>query len=168
MRQLLKDGQVVEDIWTMADENITSLPSSGYLLLSLSQWQQYFSEITERAIEVGVWLEGNEEIPDCIESLLKLPVISIRFSKFVDGRGFSLARLLRERYNYSGELRAMGDIMRDQLYLLKHAGFNAFQLGCESDSDYRLENAVDSLYDFSENYQCTAVQPNPLFRRRFS
>ena len=162
MHQLLKEGQVIEDIWTLAEDNLESLPSTGNVLLSTSQWQQFAGELDQQQVPVGVWLEGNEEIPEFIESLLKLPVIAIKFPKFVDGRGYSLARLLRERYHYSGELRAIGDIIRDQLYLLKHSGFNAFQLS----QDIDLEQAAASLTDFSENYQTTNAQPIPLFRRR--
>jgi uncharacterized protein (DUF934 family) len=162
MHQLLKEGQVIEDNWTLAEDNLESLPSTGNVLLSTSQWQQFASELDQQQVPVGVWLEGNEEIPEFIESLLQLPVIAIKFAKFVDGRGYSLARLLRERYHYSGELRAIGDIIRDQLYLLKHSGFNAFQLS----QDIDLEQAAASLTDFSENYQTTNAQPIPLFRRR--
>lgn len=162
MRQLLKDGHVVDDNWILAEDNLESLPSSGNVLLSTSQWQQFASELDQQQAPVGVWLEGNEEIPDFIESLLQLPIIAIKFAKFVDGRGYSLARLLRERYHYSGELRAIGDIIRDQLYLLKHCGFNAFQ----PSQDIDLEQAAASLTDFSENYQSTNAQPIPLFRRR--
>ena len=162
MRQLLKDGHVVDDNWILAEDNLESLPSSGNVLLSTSQWQQFASELDQQQAPVGVWLEGNEEIPDFIESLLQLPIIAIKFAKFVDGRGYSLARLLRERYHYSGELRAIGDIIRDQLYLLKHIGFNAFQ----PSQDIDLEQAAASLTDFSENYQSTNAQPIPLFRRR--
>jgi uncharacterized protein (DUF934 family) len=162
MRQLLKDGHVVDDNWILAADNLESLPSSGNVLLSTSQWEQFASELDQQQAPVGVWLAGNEEIPDFIESLLQLPIIAIKFAKFVDGRGYSLARLLRERYHYSGELRAIGDIIRDQLYLLKHSGFNAFQ----PSQDIDLEQAAASLTDFSENYQSTNAQPIPLFRRR--
>ena len=162
MHQLLKDGLVVDDLWTLLEDGIESLPKTGNLLLSSSQWQRFSSELEQRQGETGVWLEGNEEISDIVESLIKLPIIAIKFPKFVDGRGFSLARLLRERYHFSGELRAIGDIIRDQLYLLKHSGFNAFQLSQDTD----LKQAAESLTDFSENYQTTNAQPIPLFRRR--
>jgi uncharacterized protein (DUF934 family) len=70
--------------------------------------------------------------------------------------------LIRERYNYSGELRAIGGFIRDQLYLLKRCGFNAFQFSDEIE----LSDAAESLKDFSENYQVSVDQENPLFRRR--
>ena len=87
MHQLLKEGKVIEDNWTLAEDNLESLPSTGNVLLSTSQWQQFASELDQQQVPVGVWLEGNEEIPEFIESLLQLPVIAIKFAKFVDGRG---------------------------------------------------------------------------------
>jgi len=89
-------------------------------------------------------------------------VVAIRFPKFVDGRGFSVARLLRERYQYQGEIRAIGEIIRDQLYLLQRCGFNAFEFGAE----VNLAEASKSLADFSDAYQVAVDQPVPLFKRR--
>jgi len=161
MAQLLKDHQVVEDQWLMVDEQVETLPC-GDILLSVCQWQQFVDQLDQHNGKIGVWLEGNAEIEEIIESLLDLPLIAIKFPKFVDGRGFSLARLLRERYQYTGELRAIGEFIRDQLYLLKRCGFNAFQFSDNID----LSEAAKSLDDFSETYQVSTDQIIPLFRRR--
>jgi len=161
MDQLLKDYQVLEEHWTIVDEQAESLPC-GNLLLSVCQWQQFASQLKQQDGKVGIWLEGNAEIEEIVESLLDLPLIAIKFPKFVDGRGFSLARLLRERYQYTGELRAIGGIIRDQLYLLRRCGFNAFQFA----DDVDLSEAAKSLDDFSEAYQVATDQTIPLFRRR--
>jgi len=161
MAQLLKDNQIIEDSWAFLDDSAETLPS-GNLLLSLEQWQQFSDQLSQHNGELGLWLEGNAEIDTVIDSLQQLSLIAIKFPKFVDGRGFSLARLLRERYNYNGELRAIGEFIRDQLYLLKRCGFNAFQLTEDQD----LSEASKSLSDFSETYQVSADQQEPLFRRR--
>ena len=161
MAQLLKDNQIIEDSWAFLDDSAETLPS-GNLLLSLEQWQQFSDQLSQHNGELGLWLEGNAEIDAVIDSLQQLSLIAIKFPKFVDGRGFSLARLLRERYNYNGELRAIGEFIRDQLYLLKRCGFNAFQLSEDQD----LSEASKSLSDFSETYQVSADQQEPLFRRR--
>jgi len=161
MAQLLKDNQIIEDSWAFLDDSAETLPS-GNLLLSLEQWQQFSDQLSQHNGELGLWLEGNAEIDAVIDSLQQLSLIAIKFPKFVDGRGFSLARLLRERYNYNGELRAIGEFIRDQLYLLKRCGFNAFQLTEDQD----LSEASKSLNDFSETYQVSADQQEPLFRRR--
>ena len=89
-------------------------------------------------------------------------VIAINFPKFGDGRGYSIARLLRERYDYKGELRAIGEVARDHLHAMAQCGFDAFQLR-ESENP---QEALQAFSDFSEQYQATATQPLPLFRRR--
>ncbi len=148
MAQLLKDGQVTDNTWTLVAEDAAELPA-GDILVPLNLWQQQGSELAQHGGTVGVWLVGNEEIETVAELLIKAPVVAIQFPKFVDGRGFSMARLLRERYGYQGEIRAIGEIIRDQLYLLQRCGFNAFEFGAEVD----LAEARKSLADFSDAYQ---------------
>ena len=89
-------------------------------------------------------------------------VIAINFPTFGDGRGYSIARLLRERYGYKGELRAVGEVARDHLHAMAQCGFDAFQLRAGEDP----QEALKAFGDFSEQYQATAAQPQPLFRRR--
>jgi len=88
--------------------------------------------------------------------------VEVNFPKFTDGRGYSIARLLRERYGYAGELRAVGDVQRDQLYYLARVGFDAFLLREGEDA----EGALAALGEFSEAYQSSVERPLPLFRRR--
>lgn len=161
MPQLLKDNRVIDDSWTALAEDALSLPD-GDLLLSYAQWQTFSDQIEAHRGSIGVVIEGNAEIEDIIEPLLNLPLIAINFPKFADGRGFSVASLLRDRYNYRGEIRAVGGFIRDQLYLLNRCGFNAFKFA----EDINLSEAAKSLEDFSETYQVSADQENPLFRRR--
>ena len=88
--------------------------------------------------------------------------VEVNFPKFTDGRGYSIARLLRERFGYAGELRAVGDVQRDQLFYLSRVGFDAFLLRDGEDA----EGALAALEDFSEAYQSSVERPRPLFRRR--
>ena len=88
--------------------------------------------------------------------------VEVNFPKFGDGRGFSIARLLRERYGYKGEVRAVGHVVRDHLYYMENCGFDAFLL---QDGEDPLE-ALAAFDDFSEAYQGTVRRPAPLFRRR--
>jgi uncharacterized protein (DUF934 family) len=88
--------------------------------------------------------------------------VEVNFPKFSDGRGFSIARLLRERYGYKGELRAVGVVARDLLHSMEQCGFDAFLLRDGEDA----EEALAAFDDFSEQYQTTVAQPQPLFRRR--
>lgn len=165
MPQLLKDGQVIDNTWQLIEANEDSqetLPN-GDILVPVSMWQTNQSSILENHRgAVGLWINGDEEIEGIAESIITAPVIAINFPKFVDGRGFSVARLLRDRFGFKGELRAVGQIIRDQLFLLQRCGFNAFQF----DSEIDLTEAVKSLADFSDAYQVAADQPEPLFKRR--
>jgi uncharacterized protein (DUF934 family) len=86
----------------------------------------------------------------------------VNFPSLTDGRGYSIARLLRERYGYVGELRAVGDVQRDQLFNLARCGFDAFLLRKDEDAD----GALAALEEFSEAYQASVERPQPLFRRR--
>ena len=94
--------------------------------------------------------------------LTALAVVAVNFPKYGDGRGYSIGRLLRERYGYQGELRAIGEVARDHLQLMAQCGFDSFQLREGEDA----QAALDAFDDFSEAYQASAAQPQPLFRRR--
>jgi uncharacterized protein (DUF934 family) len=91
-----------------------------------------------------------------------LRVVAVRFPKYGDGRGYSIARLLRERHGYKGELRAVGVVARDHLQLMAQCGFDSFQLREGEDAT----EALEGLDDLSDAYQVSAAQPVPLFRRR--
>ena len=109
-----------------------------------------------------VVLEPSDDPRMLAGRLTGLKLIGIRFPKYGDGRGYSIARLLRERYGYKGELRAIGVVARDHLQLLAQCGFDSFQLREGEDA----QAALAGLDDFSEAYQASAAQPAPLFRRR--
>ena len=90
--------------------------------------------------------------------------VEVNFPKFGDGRGFSIARLLRERRGYQGELRAVGQITRDHLFFMESVGFDAFELR-EGEDPHEALAAFD---DFSESYQASVARPLPLFKRRLA
>jgi len=107
-------------------------------------------------------LEPHEDPASLAGRLERFARIEVNFPKFGDGRGYSIARLLRERYGYRGELRAVGHITRDHLFFMESCGFDAFELRDGEDA----EEALASLADFSESYQASVTRPLPLFRRR--
>ena len=92
----------------------------------------------------------------------QIEAIAVDFPQFTDGRGFSIARLLRERYGFKGEIRAVGDVLRDTLFYLSRCGFDAFELKDQA----HLEEALSGFGDFSDGYQASVERPQPLFRRR--
>ena len=157
---MIKDGQVVENTWALiASEDVT--PDVGPCMVALETYLANIETLKSRS-DIGVWLENNVDLNDVAKQLLDRPVIAIEFPAFMDGRGFSLARLLRERFGYEGDIRAIGHVIRDQLTYLKRCGFSSF---CFQD-DVDVEAAVASLTDFTEAYQTSVDQPVPLFKRR--
>ena len=107
-------------------------------------------------------LEPQDDLSVLTEKIKTAARIDVNFPKFGDGRGFSIARLLRERYGYKGELRAVGQVGQDHLYYMEQCGFDAFLLREGEDA----AEALAAFDDFSERYQSTVAQPLPLFRRR--
>jgi uncharacterized protein (DUF934 family) len=125
-------------------------------------WESRREELLARPNRLGVWLDSHEEPGAIAEDLRLFGIVAVNFPKVTDGRGYSIACLLRERYGWRGELRAIGDIWRDQLFFLASCGFNAFALREGEDP----HAAVAAFGDFSETYQGSVRQPLPLFRRR--
>lgn len=161
MHQYLKDGVVTDNSWQLVAADSESLPE-GDILVPAALWRDNQQQLENHSGNVGVWIDSHEEIEEFAATITRAPVVAINFPKFVDGRGFSLARLLRERYGYIGEIRAIGHFIRDQLFLMQRCGFNAFQF----DSEVDLAAASESLTDFSDSYQVAADEPEPLFRRQ--
>ena len=107
-------------------------------------------------------LEPADDPASVADRLAGAARVEVNFPKFGDGRGFSIARLLRERYGYKGELRAVGQVARDHLYYMEQCGFDAYLLRDGED----VAEALAAFDDYSEAYQSTVAQPIPLFRRR--
>ena len=168
MPKLIKNGQIVDNVWKIftlaegATAETVALPKEP-ALLPLAVWQARKEEILSRSNnECGVWLESSEGPEAIANDLGHFAVIGVNFPKFTDGRGYSTARLLRERYGYTGEIRAIGDVLQDQLFFMKRCGIDAYAVR----EDKNIEDALSSLRDFSETYQAAVDQPQPLFRRR--
>lgn len=159
MPDIIANGRIINDDWHLLREIDGALPK-GRLIVPLAYWNVHHLELAERG-DIGVWLAPDESPSIIAGDLLALPLIAIDFPTHMDGRGFSLARELRENHSYTGEIRAVGHFMRDQLWQLKRCGFNAFAL-----QDTDLQAALSSFKAFSEAYQADTLQPTPLFRRR--
>ena len=109
-------------------------------------------------------LEPQDDPAAIADRLAGAARVEVNFPKFGDGRGFSIARLLRERYGYKGELRAVGQVARDHLYYMEQCGFDSFLLRDGED----VPEALAAFDDFSEQYAASFRQPVPLFRRRLN
>ena len=167
MPKIIRDQQIVDDAYAVfklgEHENaVTARLPDGPTLFPLTVWLARKDEILARSAAAGVWLESGEDPVAIAGDLENLPVIAVNFPKFTDGRSYSTARLLRERYAYRGEIRAIGDVLHDQLFFMKRCGFDAYALRADKDAS----EALAGLGDFSETYQAAVDQPLPLFRRR--
>jgi len=164
-RDLVIRGRKVEaDPWRVLglapDEPTRPLPD-GPVLVPLAHWKAQRAELAARG-NVGVWLAPADEPREIAADLGSLALVAVHFPKLGDGRGYSTAFLLRTRHGYRGELRAFGDIGRDQLFQLARVGFDAFRLADHHDP----HAALASFGDFSVKYQGSVDEPVPLFRRR--
>ena len=164
MQRLIKNGAVVNDSWHVLDKDATldGLPNSDSIIVPLALWLEHSHALKARDGGLGVWLDSDEEVESIAGDLDQFQVIALNFPVFSDGRNYSNARLLRDRYQYQGEVRAIGDVLRDQLFFMQRCGFDAFALR----ADRNAEEALESLKDFSNCYQAATDQPVPLFRRR--
>ncbi len=168
MARLIKNGTVIDDGWTTLalaegeNAEAVALPA-GPVLFPLPVWQARKDEILARGTPVGLFLQDDEKVEDVAADLGHFAVIAVNFPKFVNGRGYSTAALLRQRYAYPGEVRAVGEVLHDQLYYMARVGFDAFALCEEKSFDHALAAGFNT---FSERYQGSTDQPVPAFRRR--
>ena len=133
-------------------------------LLTLAQWKERRLAPIETGERVGVRLEPADDPAELAPDVDRIQLVAINFPKFADGRGYSSAVLLRTRFGYRGELRAIGDVGRDQLFYLRRCGFDAFSLAPHRDP----HTALASLEDFTLRYQGSVDDPQPLFRKRLA
>ena len=162
MKKLIKNREVIADTWLIVDHIDTpdALPQ-GDIIVSLAIWQEHREILKSRQTKLGVLLASDEEPEAIKDDLVSLAVIALDFPKFSDGRGYSSARELRNHYGYQGEIRAVGDVLRDQLYQVERCGFNSFAVR----EDRSIEDAMTAFDDFSLSYQADVRNPEPLFRR---
>ena len=160
MPSILKDQSITESEFTVVDSESASIEASN-AILPLAFYLENRDALKGRN-DIGVWLEAGEEIEDLAAFVNELPVVALNFPAFADGRAYSSANILKRTMQYQGEIRAIGDVRRDQLNQMVHCGFNAFELADGQDAD----KCIKALDGFSENYQSTVAAPEPLFRRR--
>ena len=164
MQQIIKGNEVVQDTWQLLSKDATleQVTNTGDIIVPLALWLEHAHALKARDGRLGVWLDSDEEAERIADDLAHFQVIALNFPVFSDGRNYSNARLLRDRYQYQGELRSIGDVLRDQLFFMHRCGFDAYALR----EDHDPHAALASLNDFSEVYQASTDQPLPLFRRR--
>ncbi|MDE1941714.1 MAG: DUF934 domain-containing protein [Betaproteobacteria bacterium] len=145
-------------------ESLEGVAQDADLLVPLAVLTAQREALQTRPGKLGVWLETTDEPGEVAPYLPMLDLVAVHFSSFADGRGHSIARLLRERHGFRGEIRAVGDVFKETLFYLSRCGFDAFVLR----PGERVEEALKGLDVFSEAYQASVERPSPLFRRRLA
>ena len=165
MPKIIKNREVVEDQWTTIDnpeQDLATTDDSANIIVELAYWLENKVSLIARKGKVGVLLLGSDEPELFHQELDSIDLIAINFPKFGDGRGYSIARLLCERYGYQQEIRAVGDVLRDQLRFMERCGFNAYALR----ADRHIEEALASFSAISIDYQSDVVEKKPIYNRR--
>jgi uncharacterized protein (DUF934 family) len=166
MAKLIRNRRVADDSWLWLKPDaagaLPCVPDEGDVIVPLALWLERREALLARKGRTGVWLDSREGPEAIVSNLSLLPLVAVNFPAFADGRGFSTARLLRERYGYPGELRAVGDVLRDHVLYMERCGFDSFALREDQD----IAEVLAAFNELPESYQASAVQPLPLFRRR--
>ena len=164
MAKLIRDRKLVVDSWQKLEsaDTLAQVAGDADFIVPLAVWKSHRDALTARAGRVGVLLQPADDPAAVAKDFADLALIAVQFPKFTDGRGYSTARLLRSRYGWRGEMRAVGDVQRDQLFYLSRCGFDSYEMADTAD----VESAVSAFKDFTEAYQTSVDQPQPLFRRR--
>jgi uncharacterized protein (DUF934 family) len=160
MAKIIRRREIVDDSFVhVADD--AELPATGKPIVTLARYRKSTTELLERYPQLGVRI-ASDKLPSDIPDLTRLAVIAIEFPRFTDGRGYSVARILRDRHGFKGELRAVGWVLRDNLLYMERCGFDAFELKAGKP----LESALAAFKELSVRYQAGADEKRPLYRRR--
>jgi uncharacterized protein (DUF934 family) len=130
---LVKNGKITTDLFVHVADG-AELPGDGAILIPAAQFLENAEGLSKRAGKLGVIWPNNRDLDDLVPYLDRLAVVALVFPSFRDGRAYSQARLLRERYGYEGELRATGQVLRDQFVFMLRAGFDAFEVKKDADA----------------------------------
>ena len=131
---LVKDGKIAADLFVHVPDG-AELPGDGAILVPAARFLEDPQALLARAGKLCVIWPNNRDVDDLVPYLDRLAAVALVFPSFRDGRAYSQARLLRERYAFEGELRATGQVLRDQFVFMLRAGFDAFQVNKESDAE---------------------------------
>ena len=144
----------------------TQIPATGKVLVPFAVWRANKDALASRVSqgEIGLLIATHEDIEEVmaeIKDINPFALVAVYVERFADGRIFSIGNLLRTRYGFKNELRAIGDVLRDQLFFLKRSGFNSYLIR----ADRNAQEALRSLKDFSEPYQGAVDNTQPAWRR---
>jgi len=159
----MKFIDATQDQWHAAVDKDGTLPTPGAgaaRLLTLEQWQAVREHWPHEA-QAGVVVPNDVDVESIAPDLPRLALVALQFPKWVDGRAYSQARILRRRLRFGGEVRATGEVLVDMLPLLQRTGFDAVQMRV----DQSLESGRRALRFFADHYQGDVHQTQPLYAR---
>lgn len=158
---LVKDKKLVENTTThVADDE--AINGHSDFTVTLDRWNQERDALRQHTGGVGIRIPNDADVRGLCAESLSAPMIVLEFPTFADGRAYSQARILREELKFEGELRATGDVLRDQVFFLHRCGFDALELRPDKDP----KEALTAFDDFTIRYQPAADESLPLYRRR--
>lgn len=146
---LIKDGAFADDPWVRVTDDASSVPDDGAIIVGLERWQEGREQLLKRNTPLGVLLKAGQEPKELLADLERLQLVALEFPAFKDGRAYSYARLLRERYGFKGEIRAVGEVLQDQFLFMQRCGIDAFEVSDRAS----LDDWEQAIGEFSAFYQ---------------
>jgi uncharacterized protein (DUF934 family) len=157
---LYKNGQFCEDSWRLISEGEDIAPS-GHVIVPLDWWRVERAIFDGSHVPLGLMLEPDARLHDLendfAHDLARFALIAIHFPRFGDGRGYTLARLLRERYKFRGELRACGDVLIDQIQIMSRCGFDAFDIRDDATQKALRRGHLPGVFHFYQPASTTEI-----------
>ncbi len=160
MPTIIKNNIITESEFSVVWDR-ESISAGDHIIIPVGAYLESPDVYKDRS-DVGVWLDAGEDVEDIKDIAGNLPVIALNFPAFTDGRAYSSANILRRKFGYKNELRAIGDVRRDQLEQMIRCGFDSFEMT----EGQNLEHALSGPVGFSHSYQTSIDRPDPLFRVR--
>ncbi len=158
--RVIRDRNIVSDPVThLADDD--AIPTEGAISVTLARFREELASLSTRSAKTGIRLDGDDNVREAADLIKAADFVAMEFPRYADGRCYSQARILRDQMGYTGELRAVGDVLRDQVFYLRRCGFDTLEIR----EDQRIEDALAALNDFTVTYQPAADVDQPLFRR---
>src|SRR6476646_8059895 len=157
---IIRDRAIAEDDFVHVPDG-AALPDRGKPIVTLAHLVKGHETLFARYPALGVRIPS-DKLPANIPELARLALVAIEFPRFTDGRGYSVARMLRQRHGFGGELRAVGWVLRDQLRYMERCGFDAFELR----PGKPIESALEAFGEITLTYQAGVDDPRPRYRRR--
>jgi uncharacterized protein (DUF934 family) len=151
---VINNHQVIDDEWVDLSNESNSFDSASKVIVSLDQLKNEFEQLKTKSQALAVTLSETDSVDDILPFLNDLQMVVLQFKVFADGRAFSQSKLLRDRHGYQGQIRAVGDVIRDQLSFMQRCGFSQFQLAESED----VNQAIHAFSDISNTYQPELVQ----------